>query len=89
MALIFFALSSFIINKIDTNPYFDKILADESTSETVTSVQILIRSSRSVAGFMIFMAIVTIIIESSTIFGRFCLRSGVKLLSILHIVVGS
>ena len=81
-------VSAAIINLIDSNIYFDAILAVENPVNDIASAQNLIRGSKSVAGFMIFLALISLIIEIPTIVGRFTLRGGREMLRILHIIVG-
>ena len=82
-------VSAAIINIIDSNSYFDLLLAIEDSTDEIASIQSLIRASRSVSAFMIFLAVMSILIEIPTIIGRFTLRGGKTILRIFHVLVGS
>ena len=81
------SISAAIIETIDSNLYLEAALDVDSTSDSFTEFQSLILSSRSVSGFMIFLAVLTLLIEIPTIAGRFTLRGGAGILIVLHIVV--
>ena len=82
-----FAISCVIISEVDSNNYFDVILSVDSSVDSISDTQSLIGGSKAVSGFMIVVTILVLIIEISTIIGRFMLRTGFGMLRILHCVV--
>ena len=91
-AAVCLGLSSYIINTIDSNTYLNVLLSLSQYSfpaggDILVDMQNLINLSRSLAGYMIFVAIVAFLVEVPTILGRFTLRAGNGMLRILHVVV--
>ena len=59
-----FVFSCFIVHTLRTNPYFDAILVtDDDTSHNIEDAQNLINNTKSTAGFMIFLSVVTLILS--------------------------
>jgi hypothetical protein len=92
LAVICLGLSIVILNTIDSNTYLDAILSlnkyrfDPATGDVLVDMQSLIKLTRSLAGYMIFVAIVASLVEIPTILGRFTLRAGIGMLRSLHVV---
>ena len=92
MAVLCLGLSIVIINKIDSNAYFDGLLNDQyvvtpDLQDDLDDLQSLIPLTRSLAGYMIFVAVLGPLVEIPTILGRFTVRAGIGMLRILHVVV--
>ena len=86
------ALSPAIINTIDSNDYFKILLAvDTSLLATdtlmISDTQDLIRNSKAVAEFMIFVGVMCFLVQIPSIVSRFILRCTPITLLVLHIVV--
>ena len=82
--------SSFILHTLRTNPYLDAILVtdiDDDTSHNIEDAQNLIDNTKTTAGFMIFLSVVTFIIEMSTILGLFILKGNKDKRFFLHFIV--
>ena len=89
VAVACLGLSSVILNTIETNTYFDAVLSTSrfSGGDILVELQDLINLTRSVAGYMIFVAIFVSLVEIPTILGRFLVRAGIGMLRIFHVVV--
>ena len=66
-----FVLSCFIIHTLRTNPYLDAILVTDDNNSKVKDAQFLIDNTTSTARFIIFLSVVTFIIELFIIIGLF------------------
>ena len=92
VAVICLGLSIVIINKIVSSAYFDGLLSDQyvvtpDLEDDLEDLQSLITLTRSLAGYMIFVAVLGSLVEIPTILGRFTVRAGIGMLRILHVVV--
>ena len=83
-------LSSIILSTIATNTYFDMVLSIKRFSvlsgRDVVELQDLINLTRSVAEYMIFVAIFASLVEIFTIWGRISVRAGIGF-AIFHVMV--
>ena len=85
-------MSSVILNTIETNTYLDTVLSFSRLSapsggDIIFELQDLINLTRSVAGYMIFVAIFVSLVVISTLLGRFLVRGGIGTLRIFHVLV--
>jgi hypothetical protein len=92
VAVICFGLSIVIINKINSSTYLDGILNDQYTVtlsllDDLSDLQSLIRLTRSLAGYTIFVAVFAFLVVIPTILTRFTCHGGTGMLRIFHIVV--
>ena len=88
MAAACLALSSVILNTIESNTYLNVLLnLNLVGNDILDDMQSLITLTRSLAGYMIFVAVVAFLVEVPTILGRFTLHAGNGMLRILHVVV--
>ena len=92
VAVICLGLSIVIINEIDSSAYFDGLLSNQYTvtpglQDDLDDLQSLITLTRSLAGYMIFVAVLGSLVEIPTILGRFTVRAGIGMLRIFHVVV--
>ena len=83
------ALSIVILTTIESNTYLNLILSLNSVTDgdIIDDMQSLITLTHSLAGYMIFVAVVAFLVEVPTILGRFTLHAGNGMLRILHVVV--
>ena len=92
VAVICLGLSIVIINTIVSNAYFDGLLSNQYTvtsdlEDDLDDLQSLITLTRSLAGYMIFVAALSSLVEIPIILGRFTTRAGIGMLRIFHVVV--
>ena len=92
VAVICFGLSIVIINKINSSTYLDGILNDQYTVtlsllDDLSDLQSLIRLTRSLAGYTIFVVVFAFLVVIPTILTRFTCHGGTGMLRIFHIVV--
>ena len=92
MGVFLLGLSPVIINTVDSNDYFNILLALDTSQLSsdplmIAETQALIESSKVVAQFAIFLGVCCFLIEVLPIISRFTLRAGSTTLLVFHIVV--
>ena len=92
VAVACIGLSIVILSTIATNSYFDMVLTQSISRFSVLSdrdiveLQDLINHTRSVAEYIIFVAIFASLVEIFTVWGRFSVRPGIGF-TIFHVLV--